>query len=223
LEVFKLALLEFYNVSYKSDDRFIINDLTVNIKSGDFISIVGPSGSGKSTFLKLCSHLYSPCKGKILFKGQDIMECNPTDLRKTICYCFQTPYLFGRTVMDNIEFPFKIRNIQIDINKINQLFYLFNMDKEFLHKEITNLSGGEKQRIALIRSLIFKPEVLLLDEVTSALDIDNTKIVEDVVNKLNKEGMTILWITHNPIQSRKYASRIITIENGLLKSLEVLK
>lgn len=218
-----MSLLEFCNVSYKNDDQVIINDLTVSIKSGDFISVVGPSGSGKSTFLKLCSHLYSPYKGKILFRGQDIMKYNPTDLRKTICYCFQTPYLFGRTVMDNISFPFKIRNTPADIDKIDHFFHLFNMNKTFLHKEISNLSGGEKQRIALIRSLIFKPEILLLDEVTSALDVDNTKIVENVINKLNNEGITILWITHNPIQSRKYANRIITMENGSLKSLEVLK
>jgi ABC-type uncharacterized transport system, ATPase component len=218
-----LSLLEFCNVSFKNGNELIINDLSINIESGSFISIVGPSGSGKSTFLKLCSHLYSPSNGKILFKGKDLMEYSPTDLRKSICYCFQTPYLFGRKVMDNITFPFKIRNIPTDINKINYLLNLFNIDKEFLHKDITNLSGGEKQRIALIRSLIFKPEVLLLDEVTSALDVDNTKIVEDVINMLNGDGMTILWITHNPIQSRKYANQIVTIENGSLKSLEVLK
>lgn len=218
-----MSLLEFCNVSFKNDNELIINNLSINIKSGDFISIVGPSGSGKSTFLKLCSHLYSPSKGKIFFKGKDLMDFNPTDLRKSICYCFQTPYLFGKDVMDNITFPFKFRNMPIDIDKISDLFNLFSMDKDFLHKEITNLSGGEKQRIALIRSLIFKPEILLLDEVTSALDVDNTKIVEDVINKLNKAGMTILWITHNPIQSRKYANKIVTIENGSLKSLEVLK
>jgi len=218
-----LSLLEFCNVSFKNDDKLIINNLSISIKPGDFISIVGPSGSGKSTFLKLCNHLYSPYKGKILYKDADLMELSPTDIRKSICYCFQTPYLFGRNVMDNIAFPFKLRNMPIDVNKISHLFNLFNMDKGFLHKNITNLSGGEKQRIALIRSLIFKPEVLLLDEVTSALDVDNTKIVEDVINNLNKTGMTILWITHNPIQSREYANKIVTIENGSLRSLEVLR
>lgn len=218
-----MSLLEFYNVSFKNCDELIINNLSIKIKSGDFISIVGPSGSGKSTFLKLCNHLYSPSKGKILFKGTNLADLDPTDLRKSICYCFQTPYLFGRSVLDNVTFPFKVRNMSADTNKVNDLFDLFNMNKDFLHKDISNLSGGEKQRIALIRSLIFKPEILLLDEVTSALDVDNTKIVEDVISKLNKEGMTILWITHNPVQSRKYANKIATIEKGSLKSLEVLK
>jgi putative ABC transport system ATP-binding protein len=151
------------------------------------------------------------------------MEYNPMDIRKSICYCFQSPYLFGRTVMDNLIFPYKVRNRTTNMDRIKELFSIFNMNEEFVKKEITNLSGGEKQRIALIRSLIFKPEILLLDEVTSALDTENIGIVENVINTLNKEGVTILWITHNLEQSRKYANQILTIENGTLKSLEVLK
>jgi putative ABC transport system ATP-binding protein len=100
---------------------------------------------------------------------------------------------------------------------------MFKMPSEFINKNVKNLSGGEKQRIALIRSLIFKPEILLLDEVTSALDIDNAKMVENIIFSLNKEGITVLWITHNPEQSRKYANRILSIEAGKIKSLEVLK
>lgn len=223
MEVFILSILEFRNVSFKKDNQFIIKDLSLTIKANDFISIIGPSGSGKSTFLKLCSHFHTPNSGEIFYEGRDILEYNPTDIRKSICYCFQTPYLFGKTVMDNVSFPFKIRNELVDIKKILQLFNLFNMGEEFLYKDIINLSGGEKQRIALIRSLVFKPKILLLDEVTSALDIDNTKIVENVIDTLNKEGVTILWITHNPEQSRKYANVLIRIENGLLQSREVLK
>ena len=218
-----MSLLEFRNVSFKNDDELIINNLSLGVEQGAFVSIVGPSGSGKSTFLKLCSHLCSPNSGGIFFKGKNLMEYNPMNIRKSICYCFQSPYLFGRTVMDNLVFPYKIRNKTTDMNRIKELFSLFNMNEDFMNKEITNLSGGEKQRIALIRSLTFKPEILLLDEVTSALDIENARIVENVINTLNKEGITILWITHNPEQSRKYANQIMTIENGSLKSLEVLK
>lgn len=87
---------------------------------------------------------------------------------------------------------------------------------------MANLSGGEKQRIALIRNLLFKPEILLLDEVTSALDMENTEIVEDAISKLNKEGVTIVWVTHNLEQSRRNGNRIVTIENGEIKSEEVL-
>jgi putative ABC transport system ATP-binding protein len=216
-------LLEFQNVSFINDNKFILKDINISINSGDYISVVGPSGSGKSTFLKLCCHLISPTKGTILYKSKPIMEYNPMELRKSIAYCFQTPYLFGKTVMDNISFPFSIRSLKVNLDKVEDLFRLFNLDKDYLEKDVINLSGGEKQRIALIRTLLFKPEVLLLDEVTSALDVDNTLIVENVINSLHLHGTTILWITHNSEQSRKNADKLLTIESGEIKSFEVLK
>ncbi len=217
-----MTILEFQNVNYFSDDKTIINGISLKINKGDYIYIVGPSGGGKSTFLKLCCHLISPTKGNIFYKGKNLLDYNPMELRKEISYTFQTPYLFGDRIVENIEFPFKIRNSQVDYEKVYSLMELFKINKDFLQNEVTNLSGGEKQRIALIRNLLFKPEILLLDEVTSALDKENTEIVEDAINMLNKEGVTIVWVTHNLEQSRRNGNRIITIENGEIKSEEVL-
>ena len=218
-----LELLKFQNVFYRQENQDILKDVSVSIDPGDYISIVGPSGSGKSTFLKLCCHLISPTQGMIQYKGKSIMEYDPMEFRKNVAYCFQTPYLFGQRVIDNISFPYSIRNQKIDFNRVEELFSLFSLDKNYLRKEIQNLSGGEKQRIALIRTLLFNPEILLLDEVTSALDVDNTFIVENVVRSLNQRGTTILWITHNPKQSKRNANKILTIESGKIQSLEVLK
>lgn len=217
-----MTILEFQNVNYFSDDKTIINGISLKINKGDYIYIVGPSGGGKSTFLKLCCHLISPTKGNIFYKGKNLLDYNPIELRKEISYTFQTPYLFGDRIVENIEFPFKIRNSQVDYEKVYSLMELFKINKDFLQNEVTNLSGGEKQRIALIRNLLFKPEILLLDEVTSALDKENTEIVEEAISELNKEGVTILWVTHNLEQSRRNGNRIITIENGEIKSEEVL-
>lgn len=217
-----MTILEFQNVNYFSDDKTIINGISLKINKGDYIYIVGPSGGGKSTFLKLCCHLISPTKGNIFYKGKNLLDYNPMELRKEISYTFQTPYLFGDRIVENIEFPFKIRNSQVDYEKVYSLMELFKINKDFLQNEVTNLSGGEKQRIALIRNLLFKPEILLLDEVTSALDKENTEIVEEAISELNKEGVTILWVTHNLEQSRRNGNRIITIENGEIKSEEVL-
>lgn len=218
-----MSFLEFSHVSFTTEDQSILKNLSVRIESGDFLSIVGPSGSGKSTFLKLCCHLISPTDGTISFKGKNLNEYNPMELRKKISYCFQTPYLFGDRVKENLEFPFTIRNMPFDPERIEEFFSLFQMSSDYLNKEVKNLSGGEKQRIALIRSLFFNPEILLLDEVTSALDVANTKIVEQVIASLNKEGTTILWITHNPEQSRKHANKVLEIENGELRSLEAIR
>jgi len=217
-----VSLLELENVNFENDGKTILKNISLKIEPGDFISIVGPSGSGKSTFLKLCSQLISPTNGTITYHGKDFTQYNPTELRRTIAYCFQTPYLFGDTVMDNIKFPFAIRNITFNQNRVDELFSLFHMPTDFLNKDVANLSGGEKQRIAFIRSLLFKPEIMLLDEITSALDADNTKIVEIVIDTLNKEGVTVLFVTHDFEQSRKYANRLLTIASGEIKSLEAL-
>lgn len=218
-----MAILEFQNVTYQSGDKVILKNISFLVEEHDFISVVGASGSGKSTLLKLCSHLISPTNGSIMYNNQNFNEYNPTELRKSLAYCFQTPYLFGNTVMDNIKYPFHIRDIKFDRKRVDDLFSLFQMTTDYLEKDVRILSGGEKQRIALIRSLIFKPEVLLVDEVTSALDLDNTTIVENVITSLNKEGMAILWITHNPEQSKKHANKLMTMEAGEIKSMEVIK
>lgn len=218
-----LLLLEHQNVSFDNGGKRILKNISVSIEQGDFISIIGPSGSGKSTFLKLNSHLINASNGNIYFKGKHFTDYSPTELRKSIAYCFQTPFLFGDTVMENINFPFSIRSLKFNQKRVDELFSVFNMTTDFLNKDVKNLSGGEKQRLALIRSLLFKPEILLLDEITSALDVDNTKILENVITSLNKEGVTVLWVTHNLKQSRKYSNKLLTIEEGEITSLEVLR
>lgn len=218
-----MSLLEFDHVHFSSDEKDIIKDVTFTVEKGDFVSIIGPSGGGKSTLLKLASHLLSPSKGKILFEGNDIAKSDPIKLRQAISYCFQTPYLFGKVVKDDIAYPFSIRHQDYDDKRVKELFELFKMDLGYLEQDVKKLSGGEKQRIALIRQLLFTPQVLLLDEVTSALDAQNKVLVEDVIKTLHEQGITILWITHDETQSRKYANKIITLVSGQLESLEVIK
>lgn len=218
-----MAQLKFENVTYRDGEKIILSGLSVDIEQGDYLSVMGPSGSGKSTFLKLCCHLISPTEGRILFDGNDIMRQDPISLRKKICYCFQTPVLFGDTVEDNLIFPYSIRKQAPDRERINFLFSEFHMPPDSMKHEIKTLSGGEKQRISLIRTLLFRPDVLLLDEVTSALDVDNTLIVENAVRAMNQEGITVLWVTHSPEQGRKYADRLLTIESGKIAALEVLR
>lgn len=218
-----MVLLELQNVSYQSEKKNILEKLSLKVDEGDYLSIVGPSGSGKSTFLKICGHLLSPTEGKIIFKGKDFRQYSPLELRRRISYCAQTPCLFGDTVEDNLSFPYLIRKQKVDLARVQALFSSFNLDPEFLKKDVQSLSGGEKQRIALIRTLLFKPEILLLDEVSSALDVANTFLVEKAISSLNREGTTVLWVTHDLEQSRKYAHKLLTIENGEIKTEEVLR
>lgn len=218
-----MALLELSNISYVANDKSIIHDVSLSVNQGDYITIVGPSGSGKSTLLKLCSDLISPTSGTITYNGRPLTAIDPESYRKEVGYCFQRPYLFVKTVRRNILFPYDIRGMKPDMERIKYLFGLLHMPMEYLERRNDELSGGEMQRICLIRSLIFEPKVLLLDEVTSALDYVNTSIVEQVIDELHNKGMTIVSITHSEEQSLRKANRRITIVDGVLAKEEVLR
>ena len=218
-----MALLELSNIFYVVKDKSIIRDVSLFINKGDYLTIVGPSGSGKSTLLKLCSDLISPTSGTITYDGRDLTTMDPESYRKEVGYCFQRPYLFAKTVRRNILFPYDIRGLEPDMSRIEYLFDLLHMPLNYMERRNDELSGGEMQRICLIRSLIFEPNVLLLDEVTSALDATNASIVENVIDELHKKGITIISITHNEEQSLRMANRRITIVDGSLAKEEVLR
>lgn len=218
-----MDILKLENISYSADKEEILKNLNLTIKRGDCISILGPSGSGKSILLKLCSDLISPTKGEIVYNNKKYDDYNPVELRKKISYCIQIPYLFGSTVYDNLEYPFKLREKNIDKDRVVKFLNDLNLNKDYLNKNIDSLSGGEKQRIALIRNLIFKPEILLLDEVTSGLDDENSEVVETLIKQLNKDGVTVLWITHDIKQSESIFNKRIHIQQGKVIREELLK
>lgn len=217
-----MIILEAKNLRYKSNNDNIIDGISIKINKGDSISIVGASGSGKSTFLKLFADLIEVSSGELYYKGKNYKDYDPLELKKSVSYLIQTPYLFGETVYTNLVFPFKIRKEVVDEDRIKKLLKEFNLSKDILHRNVNLLSGGEKQRISIIRTLIYKPEVLLLDEATSALDKTNEAIVEKYIKKLNKEKITVIWITHSLEQSYSIFNKRITLEKGKIKNLEVL-
>jgi putative ABC transport system ATP-binding protein len=211
------------NVSYKKEGKDILDDVSLQVAEGDFVMISGPSGSGKSTLLKMFSHLISPTSGEVLYRGRDMMSYDPVQLRREISYCVQSGALFGRTVEDNMRFPFETRGKSFDRAAAAGLLKRFGLGEDILGEEVRNLSGGEKQRVGLARTLVMKPAVVLLDEVTSALDQENTRIVEEAVRGLSDAGTTVLWITHSPEQSRRLGNKLLTVEDGRIRSLEVIR
>lgn len=218
-----MQILSIKNITYKSNDFKIIKGVSFDIEKGDCISIIGKSGSGKSTLIKLCADLLPLSSGNIYFRGKSYTSYNPIELRRKISYCVQTPQLFGKNVYENIEFPFKIRKEKVDKERVIDLLEKFNLKESILENNINTLSGGEKQRISLIRNLLYTPEILLLDEVTSALDRENTIVIEEYIKELNGLGTTILWITHSMNQSKGIFNKRITISEGEVESMEVIK
>lgn len=216
-------VLAYERAGFRSTEKVILQDVDLAIQAGDYLAIAGPSGSGKSTLLRLAAHLVSPTSGRIRFRGQDLMTLEPTTLRMKVGYCFQKPHLFGHTVADNLAFPFEIRRLAPDETRMRALLRQFNLEETLLAAPVLHLSGGEQQRIALVRSLLFPPEVLLLDEVTAALDRDNTRKVTDAIRDLNQEGLTVLWVTHQLDQISGDINRLVRVEDGLVSVEEAHK
>ncbi|HCM6940096.1 TPA: iron ABC transporter ATP-binding protein FetA [Klebsiella aerogenes] len=206
------AILRLEGVGFKTDDAVILNNIDLRIRAGAFKLITGPSGCGKSTLLKIIASLLSPTSGEIFFNDTDITTLSPENYRQQVSYCAQTPALFGDSVYDNLVFPWQIRNKQPDPKALIADLERFGLADNTLEKSINELSGGEKQRVSLIRNLQFLPQVLLLDEITSALDESNKRNVNEIIHRYATEkGMAILWVTHDQNEIA-HADEVITLQ-----------
>ena len=208
-----MSCLKIDGITYELDGQTLIKNVSFSIDKGEFVTIIGSSGSGKSTLLKIIASLLTPSKGEIYLDGIPQSKFVPNDYRKEVSYCFQQPVLFGETVKDNLIFPSIIRKQPFDSIRGKNLLQQVALEPVFLDKKITSLSGGEKQRIALISNLMYLPQVLLLDEVTVGLDTENKEIIHRLIGHLKQQGLTILQITHDSTEIET-AERILTMEGG---------
>ncbi|HCT3344877.1 TPA: iron ABC transporter ATP-binding protein FetA [Citrobacter koseri] len=205
-------LLQLRKVGYQAGATKILNNISFMLNAGEFKLITGPSGCGKSTLLKIVASLISPDTGDILFEGEEIATLKPETYRQQVSYCAQTPVLFGDTVYDNLIFPWQIRNKTPEPKAFLADLAQFELPETILQKNITALSGGEKQRISLIRNLQFLPQVLLLDEITSALDERNKENVNDIIHRyVRDKNIAVLWVTHDKDEIN-HADNVITLQ-----------
>lgn len=217
-----MSLIELKNISLEDHQQAILQNVSFSIKSGQHTSISGPSGSGKSTILRLMALLLEPSEGEIFYQGQDIAQLESTEYRREVSYSYQSPQLFGRTVEDNLAFPAKIRQHEFEESRAKALLVDVGLDYIGLDKAVDDLSGGEKQRVALIRNLMYPPKVLLLDEVTSGLDDENSERIWDwLLKRATQEEVTLVWVSHNE-KEQQLASQQIQIRHGKLVEKEVI-
>jgi len=205
------------NVKYK--DILEIEDLTIN--EGEITCIVGRSGGGKSTFLRLLNNMVSADSGEILFKGESIEEYNPIKLRREVLMLPQNPIIFSGTIRDNFTITLNYNNeYAMADEKYNKILEKVGLKEQALDDKAEKLSGGEKQRLALARILILDPDILLLDEPSSALDEETERlIIEMVVKCIKDKSGTLIMVTHSQEIAEKYGDRIITINEGELDRL----
>ncbi|WP_027108297.1 ABC transporter ATP-binding protein [Lacticigenium naphthae] len=210
-------LIELKNVGFEVDGTQILQDISFVVNKGEVVTFSGPSGSGKSTLLKLIGTILTPTSGEILYKGTNLKELNPIEYRKEVSYFFQNAALFDETVEDNLSFPAHIREKEFEKERALKLMEQVQIPESYLTKKVKDLSGGEKQRIAFVRNLMYQPDVLLLDEVTSSLDQENREIIGKLINEMiEEEKITVLSITHNQAEIEK-ASRMIEIRAGKME------
>ena len=199
----------------------VLKDISINIKQGEVVSVIGPSGSGKSTFLRCINLLETPTEGKISVAGVDLTDkkTNVTKAREKIGMVFQHFHLFPHlTVLENLTYaPLKVKRIskaEAEEKGFALLERVGLSDKKDAYP--SSLSGGQKQRVAIARALAMEPDLMLFDEPTSALDPEMVKEVLDVMKDLAESGMTMLVVTHEMGFAREVADRVIFLDQGLL-------
>lgn len=187
-----------------------LDDITVDVWEPGITVIQGPSGAGKSTVLRLCNRLEVPDEGRVRFRGDDVGDLDPLDLRRRVGFVFQRPTPFPGTVRANLA----VAAPDADEGHMVQLLEQAALGGSFLDRVADELSVGEAQRMCLARTLATGPDVLLLDEPTSALDPEATKALERTVRELADGGIPALWVSHDQDQADRVGDRWIRLERG---------
>ena len=198
----------------------VLKGVDLTIDKGDCVVLVGPSGCGKSTFLRCLNRLEEPDGGKIIFNGKEVTDHDIDHVRQKMGMVFQHFNLFPHlTVKKNITLaPVKLglmKQPEADAKAMELLERIGLADKADTYPNM--LSGGQKQRIAIVRALAMNPDVLLFDEPTSALDPEMVGEVLELMKELARSGMTMVCVTHEMGFAREVASRVIFIDDGVVK------
>lgn len=213
-----MQAIKFDNVSFSyNDGAKVVDGLSLEVEKGEFVAVVGRNGSGKSTAAKLINGLLTPDEGKVYVNGIDTSATNDIfAVRSTVGMVFQNPdnQMVATIVEDDVAFG--PENLGVEREEIGRRID-FALDvtgiEKFRDKPSAELSGGQKQRVAIAGVLAVKPQILILDEATSMLDPLGRKEVNEVIRKLNKDGMTVVTVTHY-MEEAVDADRVIVFDGG---------
>jgi tungstate transport system ATP-binding protein len=194
-------------VTRRPESRVIVDIDHLDIHAGELLCVLGPSGAGKSSLLRMLNFSDPPDSGTIEFEGQvPTYQPQPTALIRRIGTVFQRPFFLQGTVRDNIVYPLRLRKINND-DRISAIMDHLEI-ASLADAQINTLSGGEMQRVALARILVYQPEVILMDEPTANLDPRNGAIIEAMILDEHQRGRTIVMVTHNIFQAKRIAQRV---------------
>ena len=209
-------MIRIENLYMAFGEKEILRNINLEIHRGEIFSLIGPSGAGKTTLLRILNLLEKPIKGDMKFNGMETSGI--LDIRRRMSLLFQTPTIFNKSVFENVAYGLKVRGINRNIieKKVRDALNIMGLPG-MEDQRAGTLSGGEAQRMAFARAIVYDPEILLLDEPTANLDPANVMKLEEIIKRIrNERGTTIVLATHNIPQVRRIADRVGILLNGEL-------
>ena len=212
-------MIEYKHVVLRYTDKDILKDVNLRIEYGEFMVLVGPSGSGKTTMLKMINRLLEPTDGNIYMDGKRIKDYDERELRLSTGYVLQAIALFPNlTVAENIALIPEMKGWgkeRVASKTVELLEKVGLPASDYADRKPRELSGGEQQRIGIVRAIIAEPKILLMDEPFSALDAISRKQLQSLTKELHKEfGMTTIFVTHDTDEALKLGDRIAVLQEG---------
>ena len=207
------SIIEVNGVSKFFGEKTALDHVTLNVKKGEFVTILGPSGCGKTTLLRLIAGFQTASEGEIKISGKEITQTPPH--KRPVNTVFQKYALFPHlNVYDNIAFGLKLKKMpkQTIEKKVKAALKMVGMT-DYEYRDVDSLSGGQQQRVAIARALVNNPAVILADEATGNLDTRTSFEILVLFQKLHAEGRTLIFVTHNP-EIAQYSSRNIRLRDG---------
>ena len=213
-------IIELKNITKAYGDNVVLDNLSLNIKKNEFLTLLGPSGCGKTTTLKIIAGFENADSGELMFKNEDISALPP--YKRQVNTVFQKYALFPHmNIFDNIAFGLKLKKLpKAEIKaKVEEMLKLVALSG-FENRSVDSLSGGQQQRVAIARALVNKPEILLLDEPLGALDLKLRKEMQIELKKIQKEvGITFVFVTHDQEEALTMSDTIIVMNKGVIQQM----
>lgn len=219
-------IIRFEHISKTYGENVVLQDFNLDIRRGEFLTVIGSSGSGKTTMLKLINGLSVPTTGRILIDGKDIARENQTLLRRHIGYVIQGIGLFPHmTVKANIAYVPNLlnrRDKERTRRAVERLIQVVGLETEMLNRYPSELSGGQRQRVGIARALAANPDILLMDEPFGAVDEITRQMLQNEIARIHRElGVTIVFITHDIKEALKLGSRVLVMNHGQIEQIGI--
>lgn len=214
------TIISFQEVSKVYNEKTVVDQVSLAIQKGEFITILGTSGSGKTTILKMMNRLIEPTSGKILFEGEELSQLDPVSLRRRVGYVVQQIGLFPHmTIGENIAtVPKLLKWNQAEINaRVKELMTLIQLPyEEYSNRYPKELSGGQQQRVGVARALAANPDVVLFDEPFGAIDAITRSSLQEELRNIHRQlgDKTFIFITHDIYEAFRLGSRVLIMDEG---------